>query len=183
MRFSLAIPLLANFRYNGITMAKQYTREELWKLYNTLPRELQEAIFSVETADFTGNACERNGVPNNAIPQVATRVGNVLMGLLLPDEFQGALVKEVGLKKDVAQLVAREIHRFVFYPVQAALAQIHHTGIGAQPAAQGAVPPKLKEEAEEGAAEQMSTNATPAEQEPQRKREKDSYREAFEEEQ
>ena len=183
MRFSLAIPLLTNFRYNGITMAKQYTREELWKLYNTLPSELQEAIFSVETADFTGNACERNGVPNNAVPRVATQVGNVLMGLLLPDEFQGALVKEVGLKKDVAQLVAREIHRFVFYPVQTALAQLHQVSVGAQSAGQGAIPLKPKGGTEESAGEQELGNATPAEQEPQRKREKDSYREAFEEEQ
>lgn len=163
-------------------MAKQYTREELWKLYNTLPQELQETIFSAETADYIGNACERNGVPNSAVPQVATQTGNVLMGLLLPDEFQGALIKEVGLKKDVAQLVAREIHRFVFYPVQAALAQLHQVSVGAQAAAQGAVLAKPKEETEESAMpaeEQRLGNAAPAKQEPRRKSE-DSYRETIE---
>jgi hypothetical protein len=32
-------------------MPKEYRKEELWKLYEKLPKELQEAIFAEETAN------------------------------------------------------------------------------------------------------------------------------------
>lgn len=112
-------------------MPTQYTREELWKLYSKLPGELKEAVFSSETAEHTWNVCERNKIPEEKISLVAAQVGNVLMGLLLPTEFQNALVKQVGIKKDIAQQVDREINRFVFYPVKPALEQLH-TKIGEQ---------------------------------------------------
>ena len=108
-------------------MQKQYTREELWKLYDKLPQELKEAVFSNETAEHNWGACERNQVSTDKVSLVASQVGNVLMGLVLPKDFQSVLQKEVGLKPAVAQAVAQEISRFVFYPVKAQLEQIHQT--------------------------------------------------------
>lgn len=107
----------------------EITRDQFWKLYEQLPSELKEAIFAGETADHIGDICERNGVAQEKIPEVARYTGRVLLGVLLPDEFQGVLEKEVGIKKDIAQQVAREINRFVFFPVKASLEQIHTIGL------------------------------------------------------
>ena len=101
----------------------QYTKEQYWKIYEKLPQELKEAVFSAEVAEHIATACERNNVQE--MSQVAAAVGDVLMGVTKPSDFQQVLQKEVGLKLSVAQAVAQELNRFVFYPVKAQLEEIH----------------------------------------------------------
>lgn len=102
---------------------KQFTKEELWKLYEKLPDELKEAVFSQETADHIFSVCERNQV--DEVSRVSYYVGLVLMGVLLPGDFQKTLEEELKLKGAAAKGVATEINRFVFYPVKPALEQLH----------------------------------------------------------
>lgn len=105
----------------------QYTQDELWKIHDKLPQELQEAIFSQETADAILTSCERNGVEN--VSDVAHYTGLVLMGLILPQEFSGVLETDVKLPKTLADAIARDINRLVFYPVKPALEQLHRMEI------------------------------------------------------
>ncbi|MBU1014837.1 hypothetical protein KKI17_00120, partial [Patescibacteria group bacterium] len=104
-------------------MAKQYTKEELWGLYNKLPQELQEAVFSQETADHIFNICERNGAKE--VSPVASSVGLVLMGLLRPTELAGELQAGVKLKKKTAEDISAEINRFVLSPVKQELEKLY----------------------------------------------------------
>lgn len=120
-------------------MSKEYTQEQLWKLYEKLPGELKEAIFSVGTADGIYDICERNGVEE--ISEVAKYTGWVLFGVLSPDEFQKTLEKEIELKKDKAKKVAREINRFIFYPVKTSLEEIYKTPLTPPPAGIEVAPP------------------------------------------
>lgn len=106
-------------------MAKEYTKEELWKLYEKLPEELKEAIFSERTAENIFNICSRNGIEDERISKIAKYVGRVLMGLLPPNEFQGILEKELKLGKEMAKGIDREVERFIFYPVKADLEKIY----------------------------------------------------------
>ena len=106
-------------------MAKEYSKKELWQLYEKAPQELKEAIFSEETAESIWNICLRNEIEDQRVPQISRRVGHVLLGILPPDEFQDVLEKEVKLEKDVAKKVAQEIHRFVFYPVKTNLEELY----------------------------------------------------------
>lgn len=110
-------------------MAEEYLREQLWKLYEKLPEELKEAIFSVETADNIDNVCTRNKVEEKKITGVAKYTGRVLMGLLPPAEFEETLIKEVKLKSEVAKSVDREINRFIFFPVKEVLSKIYEVEI------------------------------------------------------
>lgn len=105
----------------------QYTKDEFWKIHEKLPQELQEAIFSEETADNVFNTCERNGVEE--VSRVAYYAGLVLMGLLLPQEFSGVLETDVKLPKTLADAIARDLNRLVFYPVKPALEQLHRMEI------------------------------------------------------
>lgn len=120
-------------------MLKEYTREQLWKLYEKLPGELKEAIFSVGTADGIWDVCEKNEVEE--VSKVAKYAGYVLMGVLPPDEFQKTLEKEVKLKKDRAKKVSREINRFIFYPVKTSLEEIYKAPITPPPAGLKVTPP------------------------------------------
>jgi len=103
-------------------MTKEYTKEQLWKLYEKLPDELKEAVFSGETADTIWDICDRNGV--GEVSEVAKYTGYVLTGVLSLEEFQTVLEKELKLEKDTAKKVAQEINRFIFYPVKPALEQL-----------------------------------------------------------
>lgn len=106
-------------------MAEEYSREELWKLYEVLPNELKEAIFSVETANSIYETCTRNGLKEEEIPEIAKYTGYVLMGLLPPNEFEKTLKEKVGLDEEKAKKVSQEIDRFVFFPLRTTLETIY----------------------------------------------------------
>jgi len=108
-------------------MAKEYTNEQLQQLYKKLPEELQEAIFSVETADHIWDICERYDI--DKISTVAKRVGNVLVGVLPPEELQETLEKELNIDSETAKKINRDINRFVFYPVKPFLEKLYNIGI------------------------------------------------------
>ena len=145
------------------TMPKtKYNSEKLWKLYEKLPQELQGAIFSVDTANNIWDVCKRNGVQE--ISSVAGYTGQVLLGVLPPDEFKETLEKELELKKDVAKKVSQEINRFIFYPVKPALEQLYRIEISP------GEKPKEKEE----------SSGKEKEEKPKARPGKDSYREDIE---
>src|SRR3989338_2898830 len=110
-------------------MPSQYTEEQLDKIYNKLPEELQEAIFSLETAEDIGSICDTYGVTDERGTEIAKQAGYVLMGLILPQEFSGVLETDVRLPKTLADAIARDINRLGFYPVKPALEQLHRMEI------------------------------------------------------
>ena len=130
---------------------KQPSKDKLWKIYDKLPQELQKAIFSEETADDIFNVCEKNGVEE--VSEVAYYAGLVLMGFLLPQEFEKVLQKEINIPKDAAKEIAREINRFVFYPVKPALEQLHQMEIKVEAKI---VTPKPEEKRKEQPSEKSS---------------------------
>lgn len=107
-------------------MPKEYTKDQFWKLYEKLPEELKEAIFSEETANNIFDICTRNGIEDDRISEVARYTGRVLLGVLPPDEFQETLEKELKIEKEVAKKTTHEINRFIFYPVKTSLEELHN---------------------------------------------------------
>ena len=110
-------------------MTQKYTKEQINKILQKLPEELGETLFSMETADAIWNASEKQDIVDERRTRIAEYAGYVLLGLMLPQEFEQALQKDIKLPKKVAQEVAREINRFVFYPVKPALEQLRSTEI------------------------------------------------------
>ncbi|MBI2644355.1 MAG: hypothetical protein HYW95_02530 [Candidatus Wildermuthbacteria bacterium] len=106
-------------------MTKQYTQDELWKLFDTLPEELKQAVFSPENADHIFNICDRYNIEQ--MPKIAYYAGLVLMGIIPAADFESILKKEIGLEEEKAQTVAREVNRFIFYPAKPAIEQLQKT--------------------------------------------------------
>lgn len=106
-------------------MPEEYSKEELWKLYEKLPDNLKDAIFSAETANSINNICQRNSLEEGKVTEIARYTGYVLMGLLSPDEFEKTLKEEVKLKNDSAKKVNQEINRFIFFPLRTTLEQLY----------------------------------------------------------
>lgn len=106
-------------------MAKEYTKEEMWDIYEKLPEDLQEAVFSPKTAEHIRNGCKRSDIEEDKVPEVASFTGHVLMGLLTPTEFKKRLREEVNLTEKQVKNLYREINRFVFMPVRETLSALY----------------------------------------------------------
>lgn len=151
-------------------MTAKYTPEQVEQILQKLPPELKEMMFSLETADNVGEICNRYGVTNERVTEIAKYAGYVLMGLIMPSEFPQLVEKEIKVPKKIAQELAREINRFVFYPVKPALEQLHSMEVGTR------------------AKERSGEEATPTEEMAQQveqkvpgtPRKEDSYRESIE---
>jgi len=106
-------------------MPKEYTKEQLWKIFEKLPEELKEVIFAEKTADDIYHISKRNNIKEEKISEVARLTGNVLLGILPPEEFRNTLKKELNLKKDIAEKIAFQIERIIFFPVKKELTEIY----------------------------------------------------------
>jgi hypothetical protein len=124
-------------------MPEKYTNEQFWKLYEKLPQELKDAIFAEETGNNIYEICKRNGV-EEYLEEIVELVGQVLLGILPPDEFQEVLEKELKLEKEVAKRVSQEINRFIFYPVKSSLEELYKISITPPPVGPKITPPTEK---------------------------------------
>ena len=120
----------------------EYTREQLEQVYEKLPDELQEAIFSFEAAKSIGDISQRYGIEDERVGEIADMAGLVLMGLMLPEELERELTQKLKLEKEVAKNIAHELTRFVFFPVKGALAQLHQ--VSAPTPTQGVYPERAE---------------------------------------
>ncbi len=106
-------------------MPTQYTKDELWKIFEALPLELKQAVFSEETADTIQETCQRNNIPEEQMGKIAGIVGDSLMGLLHPEDLAQAIINETGLPPDQAIGVARDINRLIMFPVKSYLYEFY----------------------------------------------------------
>ncbi len=106
----------------------EYPPEKLQEIYNALPGELQEALFSEENTKNIEEACKDNGVENyDATFDIKRTVGYALMGLLNPNDLREALEYELKIPREQAQKISWSIARFVFAPVKKTLEKLYGT--------------------------------------------------------
>ena len=102
-------------------MLKKYTPDEFWDLYEKLPQDLQDALFSEHIAKQIRNIAERNNVDDADLTEI---MGYVFLGIIRPERLQGNLEAELSLDSGKAKDVAQEIERFILYPLKSSLASI-----------------------------------------------------------
>ncbi|MFA5746471.1 MAG: hypothetical protein WC926_00135 [Candidatus Paceibacterota bacterium] len=144
-------------------MQKNITKEKFWEIYETLPEELQDAIFSGVTAEAISSACIGSGVEEKT-RQVASLVGDVLLGLSQASDFKIGLELDLNLEPSQAQNIYSAINASVFEPVKLQLQEISSPSKKIKPA-EG---PEKKEEERmaedhESAKEAVQTKETPEE--------------------
>lgn len=108
----------------------EYSKEQLVELYNNLPEKLQDALYSDQNAKNIEEICDKNNITTDeAIYDVARYTGYVLMGLLPPSELAAIFKKETKLNPVVAEEVANQLSRFVFFPVRQYLEPLYNAAI------------------------------------------------------
>lgn len=135
-------------------MAREYTKKEMWDIYEKLPENLQEAVFSPKTAEHVRNACRRANVDEELISEVASFTGRVLMGLLTPKEFKKRLEEELELNQQQVKSLYREINRFILMPVRETLSALYGVEIEPTKKAQGAEGSKQSDQQDKGSSDQ-----------------------------
>lgn len=103
-------------------MQLKYSSEEIWKLIDKLPKELENAFFSFEIAKHIREICQRNEITNKT-SLIAEQIGYALVGLLPPEDFREYLERELG--KEKAKKVSHEVNRFIFFPIKYSLAELY----------------------------------------------------------
>ena len=110
-----------------------YPKDQLWELYENLPKELQEAIWAEKNADFISDICSRNGInEDKVISEIAKNITYILLGLLPPNELAQVLEKEIKIEKKQAKQIALEVNRFILLPVKDSLEALYKIEIKPQ---------------------------------------------------
>ena len=109
-------------------MLKEYTQEQFWKFYKKLPQELKDALFSEETGNAIYDICKRNEVLEK-LGEISDHIGQVLLGVLLPGEFQEILEKKMELDLEKSKKIFHEINRLIFSAVKHSLAELYETPV------------------------------------------------------
>ena len=126
-------------------MAEKLPPERFWELYKNLPQELKNVLFAEETGNYVYEICEKNEIKEK-MGQIVDYVGQVLIGVLPPENFQKTLEKEVELPSETAKKVTQEIHRLIFYPVKPCLEELYRVEItGAPVSSKPETPPPAEE--------------------------------------
>ena len=103
---------------------EQYTPEQFWKFYKKLPQELKDALFAEETGNAIYDICKRNEVLEK-LGEISDHIGQVLLGVLLPGEFQEILEKKMELDSGKSKKIFHEINRLIFSAVKHSLAELY----------------------------------------------------------
>ena len=109
-------------------MPQKYNSDQFWKLYENLSQELKDVLFAEETGNNIYDICKRYGV-SESLDQVVDYVGQTLLGVLSPNDFQETIEKELKIEKEVAKRIATEIYRYILYPVKKSLEELYRIEI------------------------------------------------------
>lgn len=108
----------------------EYSKEELWELYEQIPKDLQKATFSEEVGRDIRNTCKNHDITDeDLVLNIIKKVGYVFLGLLSPNEFSDTLKTEIGIAKIESDKITADITRLVFAPVKKSLEALYQIKI------------------------------------------------------
>lgn len=105
-----------------------YTQEELRERYLKLPKQLQDALFSVDSAEAVRQIGEKYKLMIDKIGLLADETGYVMLGITHPKDFISKISERLQVDQKTARLLAEEINEKIFAPVREHLKKLHGLG-------------------------------------------------------
>lgn len=105
-----------------------YTQAQLKKIYSTLPEDLKNAMFSVETSDIIQSISKKHSLHIDQMGELAAETGLVLLGLTRPENYIKNLGNRLNIDLKQAREIAMQVNIEIFSKVKESLKKIH--GIG-----------------------------------------------------
>ena len=93
--------------------------------YYSLPKDLQEAIAGINTAETIQAVSKKYGLNIEQAGQLAHEAGLLMFGETSPKDFINNLEKNLNTGRDTAQKIAEEINVQIFAKVRESLKKIH----------------------------------------------------------
>jgi len=111
---------------------QNYTDQQISQMYDNLPEDLKDSIFSVDTTSVVNEIGRKYGLAIDKIGDLANETGMVMLGVTHPNEFIGNLADRLEIDKEKARAIAQEINEQVFKKVRESLRKIHNMREGAE---------------------------------------------------
>ena len=116
---------------------KNFTEKQIAQMYDNLPEDLKDSIFSVDTTSVINEIGRKYGLAIDKIGDLANETGMVMLGVTHPNEFIGNLTERLEVDKEKARAIAQEINEQVFKKVRESLRKIHNIREGEEEENQG----------------------------------------------
>ncbi len=100
-------------------------KEQIIKRHQSLPKTLQDAIFSEKNAGIIIKVCALRDISEKATFLVGQLMSRVLLGYIRPENFVSEIQKETGVSEMTAQLVAHDIDGEIFSNVRLELKKLY----------------------------------------------------------
>lgn len=104
--------------------------EQTRRRFRSLPSTLQDAMFSVQTAEIIRTTTAVQNIPKEKVPFVAGPVGLVLLGFIHPEDLAKEIADRAGVAPQVAATIANALDAKIFKPltseIHAAYAPLPH---------------------------------------------------------
>lgn len=107
------------------TRPENYSKDQKWQLYENLPEDLKDAIFSEKVADINWNLGQKYGLKEDEVSKFAEWEGYVLLGILPPKEFKERLKNDLEINSEVSEALFMEIYELIFEPVRESLYKLY----------------------------------------------------------
>lgn len=102
-----------------------YSPKDLRDIYNSLPEDLQVAIFSPETMDIYNQIQARYALDPAQREELSIQTGLLMMGITEPKEYVLVLAERLGIMRDKAAFIAQEVNRNILHGVRESLKEVH----------------------------------------------------------
>jgi hypothetical protein len=101
------------------------TPQQLREIYQKLPEDLKDAIFSVDSAEIIQFLGKKYNLAVDKIGELADETGLVMLGVTHPRDFISNLAQRINFDKETARKIAEEINTQIFAKVRTSLKKIH----------------------------------------------------------
>ena len=105
---------------------QENSEEFFWEIYEKLPDNLKEALFSEENFKIVSEICVKNNIIDEEVKsQIMKYIGKTLMGLLPVREFSIIIELDLNLDATTARNVTSEIDRRIFSHLRISLNKVY----------------------------------------------------------
>ena len=112
--------------------------KKLEETFETLPKDVQEALSSVDVSQKIMEVAKTHGILLDAVETLSDETTMVMLGLENPNEFPGGIEAKLGVSKEKAEQIAKDIDTQIFEPIRESLKKIYSEeegpGAGERPA-------------------------------------------------
>lgn len=101
------------------------TPEQLKEKYKSLPQDVQDAIFAVDSATVIQKVGRKYNLPIDKVGELADEAGLLMLGVTHPKDFMLNLTRRLKMNKEEIRDITKEINEKIFSKIRASLKKIH----------------------------------------------------------